>query len=145
MRRARPVDLAVDTLATFRLTRLITEDTLPVIKKSREWIWRRFPPVGHYLDEEEWQVVDQDTAVRRWKLLGVSRRTEVRVTPKTPNAAHAVVIEAHPLGELIGCPWCVSTYCAMFVVCARIIAPTQWDVLARVLAMSAVTGVIASH
>jgi hypothetical protein len=34
-------DLAVDVLAAARLTRLITTDTVPVVRRSREWIRRR--------------------------------------------------------------------------------------------------------
>jgi len=49
------------------------------------------------------------------------------------------------IGYLLTCPWCVSFWVGAGVVAARYVAPGPWDPVARVLAMSAVTGVIASR
>jgi hypothetical protein len=51
--------------------------------------------------------------------------------------------ESTKLGYLIGCPWCVSIYLGGAVVLARALAPRQWDLVARALSLSAVTGLIA--
>lgn len=46
---------------------------------------------------------------------------------------------------LITCPWCASPYAAAGVVAARRWAPRAWSPLADVLAMSAVTGLLAER
>lgn len=130
----------IDALASWRLARLLTEDTLPVIKKSREWIWRRFPPVGHYLDDDDWKLAGQETAYRWWKLFGVNHCTEVRVNA---HGTQAIVVEAHPIGELIGCPHCVGVWLAFGVAGMRRFLPGFWDPMAKILATAAVTSIVA--
>jgi hypothetical protein len=47
------------------------------------------------------------------------------------------------IGYLITCPWCVSIYAGAAAALARELAPRQWDVVARMLAFSAATGMVA--
>jgi Protein of unknown function (DUF1360) len=47
-------------------------------------------------------------------------------------------------GQLIDCPWCLSPYVAALVLAARAISPRLWDIAARVLAFSAMTGIASS-
>lgn len=47
--------------------------------------------------------------------------------------------------EFIVCPWCVGMWVAAGVTIARRRAPRQWGWLARVLATSAVTGLLAER
>jgi hypothetical protein len=42
MTRAGPVELAVDALAAYRLTRLVIEDRVP-FEQTRDWIFNRWP------------------------------------------------------------------------------------------------------
>jgi hypothetical protein len=44
--------------------------------------------------------------------------------------------------ELLECPWCMGVYVAGFVFVARRVAPRAWTPLARVLALSATTGLL---
>jgi uncharacterized protein DUF1360 len=53
--------------------------------------------------------------------------------------------EAPMLAEFVHCQWCISWYGALFVLAARRLVPRLWDPLARALAMSQVTGMLASH
>lgn len=49
---------------------------------------------------------------------------------------------ASPWSALLDCPWCLSIWVAGGAVAFRRVAPRVWRVLARVLASSAVAGVI---
>lgn len=49
---------------------------------------------------------------------------------------------ATPWGELLDCKWCLSVWLAGGAVAARALTPRIWSVLARVLALSAVTGIV---
>jgi hypothetical protein len=84
----------VDTLAVYRLTRLLTEDEL--MEPVREWVWKNHSP--------------EDTKI----------------------------------GYFVTCPWCVSIWVGGAVVAARVVAPAQWDLVARGLVFSAATGLIAT-
>jgi hypothetical protein len=89
------VDLVLDALAVFRLSRLIVADSI--------------------LDEP------------RGKLL-----------------VHLESNGHSKLAYLIGCPWCISFHTAIFVVCARRLGPKAWSPIAKVLAASAVTGLLSA-
>lgn len=52
---------------------------------------------------------------------------------------------APKLATLVTCPWCAGMWVALGVAVARRVAPRSWRVLAEALAMSAVTGLIASR
>jgi hypothetical protein len=90
------IDLVIDSLAAYRLTRLVSVDTLPPAVRAR-------------------------ARVQRW-----ARRRN-----------HPAVI------ELIACPWCIGFWMAGATVVARHVIPRQWTPIARVLAISAVTGIVA--
>lgn len=89
----RALDLAVDAVATYRITHLIVEDTIP-FGKARSWI--------------------QD---------------------RSPNSL---------LAEWVTCPWCVSMWVGAGVVTARALLPGFWDRMGAVLAVSGVTGLLAT-
>ena len=48
---SEPLDLGVDTLATYRLARLLTEDEL--FEPVREWVWKKHSPedtkIGYFV------------------------------------------------------------------------------------------------
>jgi hypothetical protein len=49
---------------------------------------------------------------------------------------------SHKLSYLMACPWCLSMYFAAVAVLARRTAPRAWRPLSRVLALSALTGLL---
>lgn len=49
------------------------------------------------------------------------------------------------LGELVTCPWCMSVWLAAPILAARALVPAWWTPLSLVLALSAVTGLLASR
>lgn len=53
--------------------------------------------------------------------------------------------ESTALGYLATCPWCLSLWAGLGIVGARRLAPRAWSPLADVLAMSAVTGLLAER
>lgn len=117
---ADPVELVVDALAAFRLTRLVTKDR--ITRPAREsWVQAAYEATGTVPrgadrygpgDWETWAEHDEN---------------------------------APALAEFILCPWCVGAWIAAGVVAARVVAPRAWGPVARALATSAVTGLIASR
>lgn len=120
----RHLELAVDALATFRLTRLVVADVLTaeardaIVEGAYASAGRRERAVAEWLPEGE--------AVGRW--------------------AEAVANDPDPpkLATLVTCPWCTGMYLAAGVALARRVAPRPWSALAKVLALSAAAGIIAS-
>jgi hypothetical protein len=49
---------------------------------------------------------------------------------------------SHKLSYLLNCPWCLSVYFAAGAVAARHLRPRVWGPVAKVLALSALTGLI---
>lgn len=94
-------DLLLDTLATYRITRLLTTDDL--------------------LSEPREALVEWSERRGRHELLRLK------------------------VGTLATCPWCLSAWCGLLVVALRRFAPRSWDPLAKALAFSAVTGLVASR
>jgi hypothetical protein len=47
--------------------------------------------------------------------------------------------------ELLGCPWCLSVWCAIGVVGARRMFPRAWPPVAEALAFSAITGILSER
>jgi hypothetical protein len=91
-RRARidPTLVAVTSLAAFRLTRLITDDSLT--EPLRQQIFNRWPP-------------SIDRAGLRWN--------GQRLVERARDVAHPA---PHPVGRLLDCHWCSGVYCAALVV-----------------------------
>jgi hypothetical protein len=59
-----------------------------------------------------------------------------------PRAALMRRFGAHKWSTILDCPWCASPYVAVLVIAARWVCPHIWDPAARILAFSAVTGVL---
>jgi len=49
---------------------------------------------------------------------------------------------SHKVSYLMNCPWCLSVYFAAAAVAARQLKPRAWSPVARVLALSALTGLL---
>jgi hypothetical protein len=134
--------LVVDALAVFRLTRLVTRDDFPPIKRAREAWWRRWPDDGQVLDDDLVRRDEMRTGPPNVGEQGVAR-LDGRDYNVVSTGQQWIAEEGHPLGILIGCPWCTSVYVGAGVVLARRIAPGLWDPFAKLLAFSAVAGIIA--
>jgi len=97
-----PILLVIDALAIFRLSRLITTDSL--LDASRNWLLRRWPGT----DTEFYE-----TAMREV-------RTELtRLSGSVPPVW--IAAKPHWFGTWVECVWCVSVAVAVGVVAAR-----QW-------------------
>lgn len=86
----RPVDVGVDALAVYRITRLLQVDSITEPLRAK--------------------------VLARWG--------------------------GHKYAALIDCPWCLSVWIAGGVLLARSVSPRTWDLIARAMAFSAVTGLI---
>lgn len=107
-------DLVVDVLAVHRLTRLLTRDK--VTDGLREaWI------------AEAYEAAGRDDAPPG----GVSWQQHLAVDESPPARAYVA-----------GCSWCVSVWTAVAVVSARRLVPGLWGPVGRVLAFSAVVGLV---
>lgn len=106
----------VDVLAAFRLTRLVTRDTITRPARTRI-IRHAYESSGR-------------------GLLVFGGEAEVDELPHNDD-------DAPKLAAFIICPWCVSTWCSIFVVCARRRFPQVWSPIATALALSSATGLLA--
>jgi len=82
-------------------------------------------------------------------LLAVYRLTRLLTEDELMEPVREWVWKNHPpqdtkIGYFVTCPWCVSVWVGGAVVAARMVAPRQWDPIARALVLSAGTGLIAS-
>jgi hypothetical protein len=50
--------------------------------------------------------------------------------------------DSHKVSYLLNCPWCLSIYFAAGAVAARQLQPRAWSPVAKVLALSALTGLM---
>jgi hypothetical protein len=110
-----PVELAVDLLATYRLTRLATAD---VISESA-----------------------RQTAVT--KLLHGSDVLPESRSGQTAQELVEAVKDPPKLARLITCRWCAGVWVAGGVVTARLFAPHIWDPVAKGLAFSSGAALLA--
>lgn len=109
--------IAVDLAATARLTRLITTDRLT-----------RRP--------------------RAAALAAAYRRVDVALPPGFEEIGAPVVLDdpqAPDLAYVLCCDWCASMWVGLLVVAARRFVPGVWDPIARALAASYLSGVVASR
>ncbi len=113
--KPRPLDLLIDVLATYRLTRLATADIIS-------------EPVRH-------------TAVTR--MLRGSEVAPDPGLDQTAQQIVEDLEDPPKLATLITCRWCAGIWIAGGVVVARALAPRPWDVVARGLAFSAGAALLA--
>lgn len=118
------IALFLDALATYRLTKLVTHDTLTV--EARESVI-----AGAYrrAGRERWgreQLTDAaDSHAPTWA---------EDVVPNDPDPPK--------LATLVTCPYCAGMWVAFGVVLLRRFIPRAWAPLAEALALSATTGVL---
>jgi hypothetical protein len=123
------IDLALDALAAYRLTRLVTKDTVTrplrarlirhAYENSPGWIGLASDSDGqgvHALTqtESEWDEMPHDD-------------------DDTPKLAAFIV-----------CPWCVGLWISLGITAARRYTPRAWAPLAHALALSTMAGLLAS-
>ncbi len=78
--------------------------------------------------------------------LAVYRLTRLVTTDRiTQPLRDAAADRNETLGYLAGCDWCSSLWLALGVAGVSALAPRAWRPLARALASSAVTGILASY
>jgi hypothetical protein len=110
-----PLDLVIDVLATYRLTRLATADIIS-------------EPARH-------SVVS--------RVLRGSASAPEPGTDQTAQQIVEEVKDPPKLATLITCRWCAGVWIAAGVVGARALAPRAWDIAARGLAFSAGAALLA--
>jgi uncharacterized protein DUF1360 len=110
-----PLELVVDVLATYRLTRLATADIIS--EPARQTAVTRLLRGSDVLDEPGPERTAQELV------------EAVKDPPK--------------LARLITCRWCAGVWIAGGVVAARILAPRMWDPVAMGLALSSGAALLA--
>lgn len=117
----------VDALACFRITKLVTHDTLTVDARQA-FIATAYRRAGRY----EWAMNHIRPPAEH---LTVSWQEDV--VPNDPDPPK--------LATLVTCPWCAGAWVALLVVIARRLAPRQWAFAAEVFALSAAAGLTAEN
>ncbi len=113
-----PLELLIDGLATYRLTRLATADVIS------EPIRRSI--VDRLIDD-----CDDASAA------------EMAAEAVTAQAAVDSMAEPPGMARLLTCRWCAGVWIAGGVVAARALAPKAWDPVAKGMAFSAVATLLA--
>jgi hypothetical protein len=110
------VDLVLDALASYRLTRFVTADVLTQDARD-QWILATYVAAGR----NEWAhaQIGDDPAPGAWQAL-------VESDDRAPK-----------LAVLVTCRWCAGFWISASIVLVRAIAPRLWRPLARALAFSA--------
>ncbi len=112
------IPLLLDALSTFRLTRLVTADTL--LDGPRD-------------------------AIVRWSYEAKGRSDDGPPMPDVPGewSGWAMGDDRAPKpAVLVTCRWCASVWIGFGVVAARRFAPRAWEPVARALALSAVASLL---
>lgn len=126
----------IDGLAAYRLTRLVTADTITDRWRDR-WIadaYHETPTYGRRGSEAEFAAP---------VVLGDG---ELIARPVFPGDwPDLVERDSSPprLAELVTCRWCAGMWVGFGVIAARAFAPRFWDPVARALALSAAAALIA--
>lgn len=114
----RTTTLVLDALAAYRLTRLVTADTIT-------------EPVRRWLVEDAYHAVE-----RQMPVVQDGATVEERVAADDE--------EPPKLATLLTCRWCAGMWVAAGVVAARIVAPRLWQPASEVLAVSAGAALLAA-
>lgn len=130
-----PLVLLIDLLAVYRLTRLITKDTL--LQEIRWWILQRWPNEG---TEFPANIV---TDINKANGALANGLPVFRSTKEDEDGDSIwLPLRTYKITELLECPWCASYWVAAIVVALRTFIPTPWGYVAVTLAFSALVGLI---
>ncbi len=116
--------LLIDALACYRLTRLVTQDTLTAEPRDAviRWAYRR---------SSRWEWA-KDTFAFSDGFQHTTWAEDVVPNDESPPK----------LAVLTTCPWCASVWLAFGIVALRRLFPRWWGPVAEGLALSAVAGVV---
>lgn len=118
-----PLELVIDCAAAYRLTKLVTDDSITQEPRDAiiRWAYRR--KIGPWPIEVDGTSTAQEAIDRR--------------PPGTWQDVVAADADPPKLAELITCRWCAGMYVAAGIVAVSRLAPRTWRPLARLLALSA--------
>lgn len=129
------LQLLTDAAATFRLTRLVTEDVITLRPRAAVIAWA----YGRRGVEDPATLLGaplifqergpRRDAARRWAWDEGARLDEF----------------PPPAAKLVTCSWCASVWLSVGVVILRRAVPRAWDLAARALGSSAAAGLVARH
>lgn len=138
------VDLALDALAAYRLTRLVSADV--ITRPLRVRLYKQQYSGTGVAGGNWWSVwnpatgkIEHDDPLPSWV-------EEMDRWPKTEAEWEQLAQtdeDAPKLVELVHCRWCVGVYVGFGVLAARAIAPRQWAPIAKGLALAASAALIA--
>lgn len=125
--------VALVTLATYRLTRLITADAFPPIARPRRWLdkhWNPFP------DQDAWEAYASSPPEVR-KIVNENLRQQYGIRSRPTGWRRSIAY-------LVGCAWCTSIWVGAGVSAfAMIFIGLTWPWFVLVwLSASAVTGLV---
>ncbi len=112
------LELGLDALAAYRLTRLATADVITRPARARVIRWSYLRAPGWMADPRQMTELDWDEL------------------PEDDDNAPKVA-------AFVKCRWCAGMWISLGVVVARRYAPRAWDPLARALAISAAAALLA--
>ena len=138
-----PLTLLIDLLAVYRLSRLITKDSL--LQEVRWWILQRWPNEGTEFPDSIVVVVDPPTMPQAKTVYGRIEFTDTTVFKSNKTDAEGdpiwLPLETHKITELIECPYCASVWLAFGVMALRVWTD-WWQYPAIALALAGAVALI---
>ena len=134
-------ELAILTLAAWRLTRLAILDDFPPVQWVKQRLLARwpapdttYPDTGQVVPDGEFPSDGVIVQGRKWvRQVAVTWDDEV---------GEWLAVDPHWVGRLITCPWCLGFWVTAGVVAGWVLVPwSMW--LWLVLAMAALVGIVA--
>lgn len=121
------VELGLDALAAYRLTRLVSADV--ITRPLRVRVYRHAYGALEHAPRDYYDGDDHPSrppmSEDEWEQLAFNDQ------------------DAPKLVELVHCRWCVGVYAGFGVLVARRLAPRWWDPIARALSLAAAAALIA--
>lgn len=126
---AAGADLFTDALAAYRITRLVTKDTITEDLRGRvvRWAYRRAGPRVYEMAAD------------------LLKGTPGLDPQRASDWPEIVEVDDEPpkLATLVTCPYCVGVYVGFAVLAARRLAPDAWRATSEALALAAGAALIA--
>lgn len=128
-------------LATARITRLITRDTMPIVSSIRDWFKERFPADGDYVTK----FIRYSPRILKRKLKGKQKPRYRSQPTQREGVASFYVTHGHWFGKLISCDWCAGFWVSLGMAIWFIHFPAAVAIFALPWALSEITGLAAGR
>lgn len=134
------LDVALFILATYRVTRLLTFDHLPIVAAPRVWITNQLDP------SDQWRQLHPKARPLADRLAAANTRmSKRRATRVFAYPVRAVAATGRTIAYLMECDWCLSVWVAAGGVWLWAAQPIIAEWVFLLAAASGITGLLAGR